>query len=238
MNEKWIVELSEIDSEIWGSDIECSTREDAIREGMECAKRDVLTNEIKKVRRDLRIKERIKKLTIQAMKDKNVVIRDMFRLIQSEIAKREKELKRDLTDEEVYSVLNKEKKQLIETLGFYDKDNVVREMGKDLNNDEIKDTLLSEDNKVVQKFNIFNQGDMFKTINSILEITHKIATIESLLPQLLSEEEVRARIDEIFEHSTFINMGGAMQAILSTSLAKEADKAMISKIVKEKFSSK
>ena len=69
------------------------------------------------------MKKKIKALTIQAMKEKNVLIRDLFRLVQSEIAKREKELKRDLTDEEVISVLNKEKKQLNETMGFYKEDN-------------------------------------------------------------------------------------------------------------------
>lgn len=65
------------------------------------------------------MKEKIKALTIKAMKEKNILIRDLFRLVQSEIAKREKELKRDLTDEEVIAVLNKEKKQLNETMSFY-----------------------------------------------------------------------------------------------------------------------
>lgn len=68
------------------------------------------------------MKEKIKALTIQAMKEKNILIRDLFRLVQSEIAKREKELKRDLTDEEVIAVLNKEKKQLNETMSFYKED--------------------------------------------------------------------------------------------------------------------
>ena len=75
-----------------------------------------------KKKRGLKMKEKIKALTIQAMKEKNILIRDLFRLVQSEIAKREKELKRDLTDEEVIAVLNKEKKQLNETMSFYKED--------------------------------------------------------------------------------------------------------------------
>lgn len=42
MEEEWIVELTEVDSEIWSSDIECNSREDAIKEGMNCAKEEGL----------------------------------------------------------------------------------------------------------------------------------------------------------------------------------------------------
>lgn len=147
------------------------------------------------------MKEKIKQLTVKAMKEKNVLMRDLFRLVQSEIAKREKELKRDLTDEEVIAVLNKEKKQLNETLGFYEK-------GENIANKDV----------------------------TIKEIAEKIAMIESLLPEQLSEDVLRARIDEIFENATFANMGAAMREVLSTDLASKADKGMISKIVKEKFS--
>lgn len=128
-------------------------------------------------------------------------MRDLFRLVQSEIAKRKKELKRGLSDEEVIAVLNKEKKQLNETLGFYEK-------GENITNKDV----------------------------AIKEIAEKIAMIESLLPEQLSEDVLRARIDEIFENATFANMGAAMREVLSTDLASKADKGMISKIVKEKFS--
>lgn len=37
MREQWIVNLTEVDSEIWDMDIECNSREDAITEGMEMA---------------------------------------------------------------------------------------------------------------------------------------------------------------------------------------------------------
>lgn len=42
MKENWIVELTETDSEIWGSDIDCDTREKAIEDGMKYAKEEGL----------------------------------------------------------------------------------------------------------------------------------------------------------------------------------------------------
>lgn len=40
--EEWIVELTERDSEIWSSDIDCKSREEAIEEGMNAAKEEGL----------------------------------------------------------------------------------------------------------------------------------------------------------------------------------------------------
>lgn len=42
--EDWIVELTECDYEIWGSDIDCGSREKAIEKGIEAAKKDGLTS--------------------------------------------------------------------------------------------------------------------------------------------------------------------------------------------------
>lgn len=42
MKEEWIVELTESDSEIWSSDIDCKSREEAVREGLKYAKKDSL----------------------------------------------------------------------------------------------------------------------------------------------------------------------------------------------------
>ena len=39
MKEKWIVELTETDCEIWNSDIDCNGREEAIKEGMKYGKK-------------------------------------------------------------------------------------------------------------------------------------------------------------------------------------------------------
>lgn len=61
MKEEWIVELTESDSEIWSSDIDCDSREEAIQEGMKCAKNEKrnkkeatpLIEEKKKILKDL-----------------------------------------------------------------------------------------------------------------------------------------------------------------------------------------
>lgn len=42
VKEDWIVELTESDSEIWSSDIDCNSREEAIEEGMKASKEDGL----------------------------------------------------------------------------------------------------------------------------------------------------------------------------------------------------
>ena len=40
--EEWIVELTESNNEIWSSDIDCNSREEAIEEGMKAAKEEGL----------------------------------------------------------------------------------------------------------------------------------------------------------------------------------------------------
>lgn len=42
--EDWIVELTESNSEIWSSDIDCNSRENAIEEGMKAAKEEGLSS--------------------------------------------------------------------------------------------------------------------------------------------------------------------------------------------------
>ncbi len=42
--EEWIVELTESNSEIWSSDIDCNSREGAIEEGMKAAKEEGLSS--------------------------------------------------------------------------------------------------------------------------------------------------------------------------------------------------
>ena len=68
-----------------------------------------------------------------------------------------------------------------------------------------------------------------------MELNYRAQQLTKLLPQQLSEEEVRHEIELILAHSQFSNMGNVMNAILSTDLAEKADKALIAKIVKEKF---
>ena len=69
----------------------------------------------------------------------------------------------------------------------------------------------------------------------LMELNYRSQQLASLLPKQLSEEEVRLKIEAILSYSQFPNMGNAMKAILSTDLAEKADKALIAKIVKEKF---
>ena len=69
----------------------------------------------------------------------------------------------------------------------------------------------------------------------LMELSYRAQQLAKLLPEQLSEEEVRLKIEAILSYSQFPNMGNAMKAILSTDLAEKADKALIAKIVKEKF---
>ena len=69
----------------------------------------------------------------------------------------------------------------------------------------------------------------------LMELNYRAQQLAKLLPEQLSEEEVRLKIEFILSYSQFPNMGNAMKAILSTDLAEKADKALIAKIVKEKF---
>ena len=69
----------------------------------------------------------------------------------------------------------------------------------------------------------------------LMELNYRAQQLVKLLPEQLSEEEIRLKIEFILSYSQFPNMGNAMKAILSTDLAEKADKALIAKIVKEKF---
>ena len=59
------------------------------------------------------MKEKINKILKEAMINKDKVVRDLLRYINSEISKKEKDNKKELTDEEIISILKKEK-QIIE----------------------------------------------------------------------------------------------------------------------------
>ena len=69
----------------------------------------------------------------------------------------------------------------------------------------------------------------------LMELNYRAQQLARLLPEQLSEEDVRLKIEAILSYSQFPNMGNAMKAILNTDLAEKADKALIAKIVKEKF---
>lgn len=144
------------------------------------------------------MKEKINALLIEAMKEKNAIVRTVCRYLNSLIKKKEIDTRTICSDADIISIIKKEIKNNEETLALC----------KD-NNQETFET--------------------FKQWNSILN---------SLLPEQLSEEEVRKRVNNMLSISHFPNMGCAMKAILGTDLATIADKSLIAKIVKEKFNAK
>lgn len=141
------------------------------------------------------MKEKIKEMLVKAMKEKDAVTRNALRYINSEIAKKEKEMGL-VTDSDIISIIKKEIKSIEETTSL------IAGAGRE---------------------------------EELMELNYRSQQLAKLLPEQLSEEEVRLKIEAILSYSQFPNMGNAMKAILSTDLAEKADKALIAKIVKEKF---
>ena len=141
------------------------------------------------------MKEKIKEMLVKAMKEKDAITRNALRYINSEIAKKEKEMG-SVTDSDIVSIIKKEIKSIEETTGL------IAGAGRE---------------------------------EELMELNYRSQQLASLLPKQLSEEEVRLEVEFILSYSQFPNMGNAMKAILSTDLAEKADKALIAKIVKEKF---
>lgn len=141
------------------------------------------------------MKEKIKEMLVKAMKEKDAVTRNALRYINSEIAKKEKEMG-SVTDSDIVSIIKKEIKSIEETTSL------IAGAGRE---------------------------------EELMELNYRAQQLASLLPKQLSEEEVRLEVEFILSYSQFPNMGNAMKAILSTDLAEKADKALIAKIVKEKF---
>ena len=141
------------------------------------------------------MKEKIKEMLVKAMKEKDAVTRNALRYINSEIAKKEKEMG-SVTDSDIVSIIKKEIKSIEETTGL------IAGAGRE---------------------------------EELMELNYRAQQLAKLLPEQLSEEDVRLKIEAILSYSQFPNMGNAMKAILSTDLAEKADKALIAKIVKEKF---
>lgn len=141
------------------------------------------------------MKEKIKEMLVKAMKEKDAITRNALRYINSEIAKKEKEIG-IINDSDIVSIIKKEIKSIEETTGL------IAGAGRE---------------------------------EELMELNYKAQQLAKLLPEQLSEEEVKLKIEAILSYSQFSNMGNAMKAILSTDLAEKADKALIAKIVKEKF---
>lgn len=141
------------------------------------------------------MKEKIKKILIEAMKEKNKLVRDLLRYINSEIAKREKESGKELDDDAIISIIKKEIKAI--------NDNIDIGISKDYCMD-------------------YNTE------------SRKAGFLLSLLPKQLSEEEIKTEVDKLFAENEFANMGAAMKVVIP-ALGSIADKAILSKLVKERF---
>lgn len=141
------------------------------------------------------MKEKIKEMLVKAMKEKDAITRSTLRYINSEIAKKEKEIG-IISDSDIISIIRKEIKSIEETTGL------IAGAGRE---------------------------------EELMELNYRAQQLAKLLPEQLSEEEVRHEIELILSYSQFSNMGNVMNAILSTDLAEKTDKALIAKIVKEKF---
>lgn len=62
----------------------------------------------------------------------------------------------------------------------------------------------------------------------------ELAIIEGYLPEQMSADETRAKVEAILSSQTFDNFGTAMQAVMA-DLKGKADAKLISEIVKEKL---
>lgn len=75
----------------------------------------------------MNIKQQVKENIVKAMKEKNNKERDFQRMLMDRIQKKEKELKRDATDDEVVALFRTFKKQIEEeAFAYFQSGNVVR----------------------------------------------------------------------------------------------------------------
>jgi uncharacterized protein YqeY len=65
----------------------------------------------------------------------------------------------------------------------------------------------------------------------------ELSLIESYLPKMMSEDEVRAKVKEVIESGSFDNFGTAMNGVMKV-IGKDAEGGVVAKIVKELYSNK
>lgn len=100
-----------------------------------------------------------------------------------------------------------------------------------LGDEEVIAALSTEAKKRKESIKVFE--DAGRTEMAELE-KKELAIIESYLPQQMSEEETKAKVEAILSSQTFDNFGAAMQAVMA-ELKGKADAKLISEIVKGKF---
>ena len=106
-----------------------------------------------------------------------------------------------------------------------------KESGKELDDDAIIGIIKKEIKAIQDNVNIAIENN--HQIDFFTE-GQKAGFLSSLLPKQLSEEEVKIEVDKLFAENEFANMGAAMKVVLP-ALGAIADKAMLSKLVKERF---
>lgn len=107
------------------------------------------------------------------------------------------------------------------------------ELQKDaLSEEEAVAALSTEAKKRKESIKVFeenNRAELAEGEKKELEL------IESFLPEQMSEEETKTKVEEILSKGSFDNFGAAMQAVMA-ELKGKADAKLISEIVKDKLS--
>lgn len=131
--------------------------------------------------------EKLKKDKIQAMKDKNVVLRDLIGIVLTNIQIKEKEKPNvELSEKDYIKIIEKEMKQIEDTISFLKDENQIKDekvkleyltqfIPEEMNEDEVKrelENLIKENN--LDKWNIWAIMKIAKEKVLPLNIVNKI----------------------------------------------------------------
>lgn len=131
--------------------------------------------------------EKLKKDKLQAMKDKNVVLRDLIGIVLTNIQIKEKEKSNvELSEKDYIKIIEKEMKQIEDTISFLKNENQIKDekvkleyltqfIPEEMNEDEVKrklENLIKENN--LDKWNIWAIMKIAKEKVLPLNIVNKI----------------------------------------------------------------
>ena len=106
------------------------------------------------------------------------------------------------------------------------------ELQKDsLTDEEVVSALSTEAKKRKESIKVFEEANRAELAEGE---KIELAIIQGYLPEQMSEEDTRAKVETILSSQTFDNFGAAMQAVMA-ELKGKADAKLISEIIKEKF---
>lgn len=127
------------------------------------------------------MKEKIKQALILSMKNKNVEIRDSLRFINSEIARKEKDTKQNVTDDDIIGIIKKEIAILNET------EKTLKDAGRDdgldiiaIKRNALRDLLptqLSEEEVIAKIDALFTENNYTNMGQAMKDILPKIGSI-------------------------------------------------------------